>query len=189
MRVVLVALFLGNAAIVAEAALRVRAGEPEVERVPVADCYHEEHAIGEDGGAQGKSYRGMTSTTVSGRTCQKWTDVKPHSGTENFKSEPDTVEVEDDMEFKVWGNGVGNHNYCRNPDQSMDEPWCYTSDPNPEFEKEPCNIPKCPTDPRDYLSEADELGTKVALGLYCDCADQLYGSTKTTADTAVSLVQ
>merc|ERR1719375_1618161 len=131
----------------------------------------------------------MTSMTITGRTCQKWTATKPHEGASNIDATPDSTEMEDGVEFKVWGTGVGNHNYCRNPDQSEDQPWCFTQDPNPEFEKEICNIPKCPSDPRDYLSEADELGTKVALGLDCDCADQLYGSSKTTADTAVSLAQ
>merc|ERR1719359_1830225 len=131
----------------------------------------------------------MASQTVNGRTCQKWTAVHPHEGAAGFEPTPDTTEMYYYTEMKMWGNGIGNHNFCRNPDQSMDEPWCYTMDPNPEFEKEPCNIPKCPSDPRDYLSEADDLGAKVALGLDCDCADQLYGSTKTTADTAVSLAQ
>jgi len=117
----------------------------------------------------GLSYKGLQTFTVSGRTCQKWTAPGPHKVTATMTAD----------------NGLGNHNYCRNPDGSESKPWCYTMDP--VTEKEVCEIPECPAHPRDWSTEAKELATKVATGLDCKCADQLYGSTQTTADTAVPL--
>merc|ERR1719486_915476 len=75
---------------------------------------------------KGKSYRGLVTSTNSGRACQKWTKDKPH-----------TIDIEPSTD-----NGLGNHNYCRNPDGSEDKPWCYTMDPGTE--KQTCTIPVCP---------------------------------------------
>jgi hypothetical protein len=69
----------------------------------------------------GSEYRGCQATTRSGKTCQKWTAQTPHSH----------------------GNtGLGEHNYCRNPDGESTI-WCYTTDPNSRWElcdPRPCNI-------------------------------------------------
>merc|ERR1719199_2093845 len=128
-------------------------------------CYDEED--------KGKAYRGLVTSTASGRACQVWTKDKPHE----ISVEPST------------SNGLGNHNYCRNPDGSEDKPWCYTMDPSPDHEKETCDIPVCPEAARDFVDEAKTLATKVAPELDCECAAELYGSTTTTADTTVSLAQ
>lgn len=32
-------------------------------------------------------------------------------------------------------------NYCRNPDNDENGPWCYTTDPGTRFDY--CNIPEC----------------------------------------------
>jgi len=132
-------------------------------------CYIEEHPITEEMD-NGLTYRGLVTSTVSGRTCQNWLDEKPHkTGIKATKE-----------------NGLGNHNFCRNPDDSFKKPWCFTMDPNKE--KEECEIPVCGGMDRDFQDEAESLGMEVAEGLECDCIEQLYGSTTTTADTAVPLM-
>merc|ERR1719375_2047648 len=123
-------------------------------------CYEEEDS--------GKSYRGLKTQSLSGRTCQKWTAQHPHEIT--LAIGPD--------------NGLGNHNYCRNPDGSESKPWCYTLDTRAEHAKEACEIPKCKGARRDYVSEAEDLAVDIKA-TDCECAAQLYGSTTTTADTSV----
>eukprot|EP01083_Nonionella_stella_P070219 187763_1 len=62
----------------------------------------------------GIGYRGCQNRTVKGYPCQNWTSQTPHSHTETASNSP--------------GAGLGNHNYCRNPD-GADTIWCYTMDP------------------------------------------------------------
>merc|ERR1719326_1185591 len=97
----------------------------------------------------------MTKTS-SGRTCQKWTATKPHE----VGIEPST------------SNGLGNHNYCRNPDKSEDKPWCYTMDPS--VEKETCEVPICKGMGRDFHDEAKTLATKMAPTMECECLAVLH---------------
>ena len=75
-------------------------------------------------------YRGALSETKSGRTCQKWTAQEPHS--------------HDRTPEKYPNKGLGDHNYCRNPD-GEDTIWCYTTDSDKRWEhcdinNQPCEI-------------------------------------------------
>eukprot|EP00928_Gymnodinium_smaydae_P029988 TRINITY_DN22426_c0_g1_i1.p1 TRINITY_DN22426_c0_g1~~TRINITY_DN22426_c0_g1_i1.p1 ORF type:complete len:230 (+),score=28.75 TRINITY_DN22426_c0_g1_i1:64-753(+) len=75
------------------------------------DCYVDD----------GSEYQGLTTMSTSGRTCENWLKV----GGEYGPSIP----------------GIGNHNYCRNPSGKRERPWCFTVDPNKEWEF--CDVPKC----------------------------------------------
>ena len=68
----------------------------------------------------GTAYQGKANTTKSGLACQMWSVHTPH---DSFHPE------------------VGEHNYCRSPDD--DGLWCYTTDP--QREKEHCDVPICMT--------------------------------------------
>mgnify|MGYP006073379773 CR=1 FL=1 len=60
----------------------------------------------------GNDYRGTVSKTIQGETCQNWTQQSPHKHTRTLENYP--------------GSGLGDHNYCRNPDGESG-PWCYTT--------------------------------------------------------------
>lgn len=67
----------------------------------------------------GSDYRGFQNKTVTGKKCQKWTSRSPHKHVYN----PD----------KYPNRGLGDHNYCRNPDNANDI-WCYTTDSKKRWE-------------------------------------------------------
>ncbi|XP_006897052.1 PREDICTED: tissue-type plasminogen activator [Elephantulus edwardii] len=78
---------------------------------------------------QGITYRGTWSTAESGAECINWNSSalsqKPYSGRRR-----DALKL-----------GLGNHNYCRNPDRDS-KPWCYIFKAgmySPEF----CSTPAC----------------------------------------------
>ncbi|CAB4004727.1 angiopoietin-1 receptor-like [Paramuricea clavata] len=73
----------------------------------------------------GSSYHGNISVTASGIPCQSWTEQCPHRHTMN-----DT--------YPKLNNAK---NYCRNPQNSGQRPWCFTTDRNKRWEY--CDIPKC----------------------------------------------
>ena len=68
-------------------------------------------------------YRGCQSKTVSGRTCQKWTEQWPNKHSRTPDENP-----------KMWSKGLGDHNNCRNPDDEPNGIWCYTTDPDKRWE-------------------------------------------------------
>ncbi|XP_072182245.1 uncharacterized protein [Diadema setosum] len=113
---------------------------PGPAEVGPAECYTQPRA---------RDYRGLISVTRSGRTCQRWTVQAPHQHSRTPANYPNA--------------GLGDHNYCRNPD-NVNTAWCYTTDRSRRWEY--CDIgeaqttcqaqvtitPKCYTQPRarDY---------------------------------------
>ncbi|CAK7301102.1 PLG [Vulpes lagopus] len=86
------------------------------EQTPVVqECYH----------GNGQSYRGTSSTTITGRKCQSWSSMTPHRHEKTPEHFPEA--------------GL-TMNYCRNPDADK-SPWCYTTDPSVRWEF--CNLRKC----------------------------------------------
>merc|ERR1712023_230448 len=73
-----------------------------------------------DVGNKGINYRGTLNKTKSGRTCQNWTSQSPHKHNNTPQKKPN--------------KGLGNHNYCRNPDGEPGGIWCYTTDKNKRWE-------------------------------------------------------
>ena len=83
-------------------------------------------------GLNGTDYRGGASTSSSGLQCQAWTSQTPHTHDRTPTNYPDS--------------GLGDHNFCRNPDGEPDGPWCYTTDPSVRWAL--CSqIPECPPSP------------------------------------------
>jgi len=74
-------------------------------------------------GANGSSYRGCVSKTYQGKLCQKWTSQVPHEhgGITSAVGEGNNY-------------GLGDHDYCRNPGGEKETIWCYTVDPNTEWD-------------------------------------------------------
>lgn len=70
-------------------------------------------------GIKGSGYRGKQNVTVSGRTCQKWTEQTPHKHTITPSNYPNY--------------GLGEHNYCRNPNNE-ETIWCYTNKADKRWE-------------------------------------------------------
>ncbi|CAG0885511.1 unnamed protein product [Cyprideis torosa] len=71
-----------------------------------------------------KEYRGRKTTTVSGHKCLRWIDIEHPFSSKDF---PEII-LEDAK------------NYCRNPNNRPNGPWCYTHD-NATWDY--CSIPYC----------------------------------------------
>lgn len=81
-----------------------------------ADCNEN---FGSVDGVESSEYRGCQTLTHTGHTCQKWTEQSPHGHNNTPASKP--------------GKGLGNHNFCRNPDGELTI-WCYTTLKVPRWE-------------------------------------------------------
>ncbi|XP_033126969.1 zinc metalloproteinase nas-7-like isoform X2 [Anneissia japonica] len=75
----------------------------------------------------GFNYRGTLDYTVSGVTCQRWSSNWPHSH-QLF------------TQTNVNDKGLGDHNYCRNPD-GRERPWCFTTKKKPTWQY--CDLKNC----------------------------------------------
>ena len=73
----------------------------------------------------GRGYRGKINITKSGRTCQYWNTQDPHLHNR----------------YGMLSDKLTARNYCRNPDNEDDGPWCYTTDPLCRWEY--CDVPMC----------------------------------------------
>ncbi|XP_070575319.1 uncharacterized protein [Ptychodera flava] len=95
------------------------------------------------GSKNGADYRGTVNQTKSGRTCQSWSSQTPHK--HKFTK---------DNGFDLGLLGLGDHNYCRNPD-SRSKAWCYTDDRKKK--QETCNIGK----PKEHCSVEGQQPTPI----------------------------
>jgi hypothetical protein len=165
--------------------------QPELTSHETSCYYSENPSAAEVDGERGRSYRGLVTFTISGRTCAKWTastdftiEGRPDDQhewsrkwskdeaegfSEGITSERPKADREEGG-IMYWGNGLGNHNYCRNPDMTELQPWCVTLD----GKKEVCDIPKCDPHPRNLKDEAASLARKMK-STDCHCAAELYG--------------
>jgi len=80
----------------------------------------------------GKEYRGNVKKTRTGRDCELWSEEKKSDGKAGW--------------HPTWSGaaekGIGDHRYCRNPDNEPEGPWCYIKgDPNKRWEY--CNVDLC----------------------------------------------
>ncbi|KAL6465275.1 hypothetical protein MHYP_G00254080 [Metynnis hypsauchen] len=83
---------------------------------PVEDCIKDSNGV---------EYRGTQQKSSSGKVCVNW-----NSTTYDVQSHADSH------------TGVGDHNFCRNPDGS-DGPWCYVSGTDGQLQREACAIDSC----------------------------------------------
>ncbi|XP_783300.1 plasminogen [Strongylocentrotus purpuratus] len=67
----------------------------------------------------GTNYRGELAQTISGKECLSWTSPNP--------------KIKALTPAKYPNAGLGDHNYCRNPDNEFTA-WCYTTDPDTRWE-------------------------------------------------------
>ena len=71
---------------------------------------------------KGHNYRGCQTDTRKGYKCQNWSRERPHKRNNQTK-----------YNYKRKRYGVGNHNYCRNADNSKTI-WCYTTNPRKRWD-------------------------------------------------------
>ncbi|XP_077869491.1 plasminogen-like [Saccoglossus kowalevskii] len=119
-------------------------GRP-TENCGLTECYEHENA---------NDYRGVVSVTQTGYDCQDWTDVTSVSLNYDPENYPNA--------------GLGDHNFCRNPDDKQ-QPWCFSTNPSIQWEycdvdsySDSCGYTEC------YVNEdaSDYRGTVNATGDY-----------------------
>uniref|UniRef100_A0A8C9FW17 Kringle domain-containing protein n=1 Tax=Pavo cristatus TaxID=9049 RepID=A0A8C9FW17_PAVCR len=77
----------------------------------------------------GVTYRGTWSVTESGAECLNW-NINGLMDRKYSGQRKDAAEL-----------GLGNHNYCRNPDEDS-RPWCYVYKGG-KYTWEHCSVPSC----------------------------------------------
>ncbi|XP_068617202.1 phosphoinositide-3-kinase-interacting protein 1 [Brachionichthys hirsutus] len=91
--------------------------------------------------ANGVGYRGPQQSSSAGLTCLHWTNA-----TRDYD-----VSVTPDSQ-----TGVGDHNYCRNPDSS-EGPWCYVAGPDGTVQRQFCITAPCKEQTSTEAAEAESL--------------------------------
>ncbi|XP_042344821.1 phosphoinositide-3-kinase-interacting protein 1 [Plectropomus leopardus] len=91
--------------------------------------------------SNGVEYRGEQQSSSSGLTCLNWTNT-----TRDYD-----VTLHPDSE-----TGVGDHNYCRNPDSS-ERPWCYIAGPDGTVQRQSCAVDTCKEQAPTVPAEAGSL--------------------------------
>ncbi|CAI5650347.1 phosphoinositide-3-kinase-interacting protein 1 [Oreochromis niloticus] len=94
--------------------------------------------------SNGVDYRGEQQNSSSGLSCLIWTNT-----TRDYD-----VTIHPDSE-----KGVGDHNYCRNPDAS-ERPWCYIAGPDGAIQRESCALETCKEQTSFVLAKTESLSTK-----------------------------
>ncbi|KAM4616558.1 phosphoinositide-3-kinase-interacting protein 1 [Polymixia lowei] len=93
--------------------------------------------------SNGVEYRGGKQSSSSGLTCLVWTNTtRDYDVTSHTDSE----------------TGVGDHNYCRNPDSS-ERPWCYIAGPDGMVQRQSCSVDTCKEQPPTIAAEAGSLSS------------------------------
>ncbi|KAA8592240.1 hypothetical protein FQN60_017695 [Etheostoma spectabile] len=91
--------------------------------------------------SRGLEYRGEQQSSSSGLTCLNWTNTTRDY---DVQLHPDTQ------------TGVGDHNYCRNPDSS-ERPWCYITGPDGTVQKQFCTVDPCTDQAATVAAEAESF--------------------------------
>ena len=89
----------------------------------------------------GREYRGTLNYTEKGVSCQPWNERWPHDPEERKLRNPGR-------------EGIGKHNYCRNPRGRRARPWCYTTLKRPVWQY--CDIALCSRARRDDGGDDEE---------------------------------
>ena len=82
--------------------------------------------------ALGRDYSGTLNVTRRGLQCQAWASDVPYIPYVNARDRATFPE----------GSLEDGKNYCRNPDDDPSGPWCYTLNPNEQWDY--CDIKLCP---------------------------------------------
>ncbi|XP_075114230.1 factor VII-activating protease [Leptodactylus fuscus] len=94
-----------------------------------SDCYRND----------GLRYRGLASQTEDGHRCLPWDSYL-------LARESVNAFIPD-----IWQFGIGEHNFCRNPDGAS-KPWCYFQDKEEKLRWESCDVSGCPPAPRPNVT-------------------------------------
>ena len=106
----------------------------------------------------GHGYVGTVSVTKSGKQCQKWSSNTPNTVPSKYT----------DSKFPDGSREAAN-SYCRNPDLSWTGVWCYTTDPDTNWEE--CDVPQCSKSSASYKLFVSGI---TVCAVATSCCNELY---------------